>query len=129
MRFMGIDYGVKRIGVALSDEAGEFAFPKATFPRTSAAIGEIVSLAESQGVSSIVLGESKDFGGRENDVMKKISVFRGELEKRGFEVRLEEEYFSTVEAERFQGKTTHTDASAAAIILQRFLDKRRGALY
>ncbi len=110
MRFMGIDYGSRRVGVALSDEEGEFAFPKAVFPCTPGVIGEITTLAESQGVSSIVLGESKDFGGRENEVMKRIDVFRKELERKGFDVHLEQEYFSTVEAERFQGKTLHTDA-------------------
>jgi RNase H-fold protein (predicted Holliday junction resolvase) len=72
-----------------------------------------------------VVGESKDFGGRENKILVDIHVLVRQLEGLGLKVVLEPEFSSSVEANRFQGKNDLHDASAAAIILQRFLDKNK----
>lgn len=128
MRILGIDYGLKRIGLAVSDETRTLAFPKETIQNSDRAVVEISLMCEKEGIENLVIGDSRDFGGRPNDLMEKIYPFKTALEARGFTVHLEEEYFSSVEAERFQGKGGDTDASAAAIILQRYLDKRRSML-
>jgi putative Holliday junction resolvase len=128
MRILGIDYGKKRVGVALSDEGAGFAFPETVLSSSKQVIDEIEKLALNRQVKTIVLGESKDLGGRENQVMEEILKLKGVLESRGFTVVLEPEYFSSVEAARFQGEKRGDDASAAAIILQRYLDKQKGAL-
>lgn len=125
MKILGIDYGTKRIGIALSDEGLSFAFPKEVIPSNANALPTITDIARGADVKIIVVGESLDLGGRENVVMEKIREFAQKLEKEGFEIVFEQEYLSSHEAERFQGKTEHTDASAAAIILQRYLDKQR----
>lgn len=119
-----MDYGKKRVGVAMSDESGKFAFPKAVLPASPDLAKELSALAESSGIKTIVLGESRDYGGRENAIIVDIHVLERQLKDASFEVILEEEYASSLEAERFQGKNEMQDASAAAIILQRFLDKR-----
>lgn len=125
MRIIGIDVGEKRTGVAISDENGEYAFPKTVLETPSEVTREIITLAHGAEVKTIVLGESKDFGGRSNPIMKKIDILRDALKAEGFTVVYEPEFFSSIEAERFQGKTEHSDASAAAIILQRYLDKKK----
>jgi RNase H-fold protein (predicted Holliday junction resolvase) len=51
--------------------------------------------------------------------------FKKKLEKDGFTVHFEPEFMTSVQAERWQGKSILTDASAAAIILQSYLDRGR----
>ena len=123
MRILGIDFGLKRVGVAISDEGRNFAFPKIVLPYSKAVAHKIAEICKVEEVSEVVLGESKDYGGRENDVMGEIRRLKGDLEAAGLAVYLEEEYGSSIEAARFQGKRADNDSSAAAIILQRFLDK------
>lgn len=118
-----MDYGKKRVGVAMSDESGGFALPKMVLPSSPDLAGELSALAESSGIKTIILGESRDYGGRENALIADIHILERQLKEKGFEVILEPEYSSSVEAERFQGKNEMHDASAAAIILQRYLDK------
>ena len=125
MKILGIDYGSKRVGLALSDEGVTFAFPKAVLPNTPALAEEIVKYASQEGAGVVVIGESKNFGGADNAIMPAIHSLQEQLERRGLKVALEPEYFSSAEASRFQGERGDIDASAAAIILQRYLDKHQ----
>ncbi len=121
---MGIDYGKKRIGIALSNEEGTFAFPKAVIKNGRGTTRAIKKIAAEEKVRRVVIGESKDYGGRENPLMKDIRIFKDALEKEKLTIFLEPEYGSSIEASRFQGVGEMHDASAAAIILQRYLDKQ-----
>jgi putative Holliday junction resolvase len=123
MRYLGIDYGKKRVGIALSDEGAQFALPKAVIPASPDLVNEIEKIAKQAGVKTIVIGESRDYGGRANPLLQNIDVLVRILKDKGFNIILEQEYGSSVEAEKFQGKNEMSDASAASIILQRFLDK------
>lgn len=123
MRTIGIDYGTKRIGIALSDEGGRVAFPKEVIERTQEVATYIARLAEKENCSRVIVGASVDSGGRENVLMEDIRRLGKALEARGLRVFYEPEFFSSVEAGRFQGEGEMHDASAAAIILQRYLDK------
>ena len=125
MRILGVDYGKKRVGVALSDESGKFALPKAVISAGPDLSSALRALALSAGVKTIIIGESRDYGGRENPLIVDIHILERQLKDKNFEVILEPEYSSSVEAMRFQGKNEMHDASAAAIILQRYLDKNR----
>src|ERR1017187_2493238 len=99
MRFLGIDYGTKRIGVAISDENGMLAFPKEivqngldTFKR----LGEII---KKEDVEEIVVGESVDFSGKLNALSGRIEVFILELkEKFKLPVHKQKEFLTSVEA-------------------------------
>ena len=55
MKILGIDYGTKRTGLALSDETGKVAFPYAVI---SNSLDEIIKVIELEGVSEVVIGES-----------------------------------------------------------------------
>lgn len=124
MRILGIDYGEKRVGTALSNEEETVAFPQVVLENSSELIQEIVSIIEEKKVGLVVLGESLDSSGVENALMSEIRGFGGKLTQKGIKVLYESELFSSVEASRYQGEGEFTDASAAAIILQRFLDKK-----
>lgn len=123
MKYLGIDFGTKRVGVALSDEAGEFAFPKSIFDRHTA-LEEIALLCEQEKIAGIVIGESLATNEQENEVIEKTKQFALQIQQKiNLPVHFEQEMFSSVEAHRYQTKAGGRDDSAAAIILQRYLDK------
>ena len=122
MRILGIDYGSKRIGVALSDEAGKFAMPLIVIKNSEGLLEEVVGLAKTNGVREIVLGESRDYNGKPNEIFAAAGGFKQELESAGFNVHFQLEFMTSVQAERFQGKNERSDASAAALILQAYID-------
>jgi RNase H-fold protein (predicted Holliday junction resolvase) len=76
-------------------------------------------------VEVVVMGESRDYQGQINNIMWKIDGFRKQLETIGFKVVFEPEYMSSVQASRITGENEMLDASAAAIILQSYLDKNK----
>ena len=125
MRYLGIDYGTKRVGIAISDEGGTMAFPYAILENTRTLVGEIKNICAKEQVGSIVLGESLDYQGNPNAVMEKMDQFMSELhEQVGVPIAQEREFLSTQQARFFQTDKKHVDDSAAAIILQAHLDRK-----
>lgn len=125
-KFIGIDYGTKHVGIALSDETGTLAFPKFVFPNNNKLLFAITEFCKEENIKGIVLGESEDLDGTPNPIMKKINVFSERLkEGTGLPIYFEKEFWSSAEARKTPGRTEMTDASAAAIILQRYLDKNK----
>jgi putative holliday junction resolvase len=125
MRLIGIDYGEKRVGIASTDESGEFALPRAVLSNDESLFSEIEKIAEKENVRTIILGESKKLDGGDNLITGDIEKFKNELEARRFEVIMHTEVFTSLEAERIQGKGEMIDASAAAIILKSYIDKAK----
>jgi putative Holliday junction resolvase len=141
MRFLGVDYGTKRIGLAISDENGTLAFPKEILPNDFHVFDKLGVLIKKENIKEIVIGESVDFSGKLNVLSGRIEVFILELqEKFGLPVYKQKEFLTSVEARRSktgkkdfnlpqshskvkQIKSGRIDASAAALILQRYLDK------
>lgn len=129
MKFLGIDFGLKRVGIAVSDEGQRIAFPKTIYLNDKKLLERIISYCKINSVSGIVLGESKNFKGEDNPIMKEILKFKVSLEKAtGFSVYMEPEFMTSSEAKkmRVEGDDGEMlDASAAAIILQSYLDKNK----
>lgn len=123
MRYLGIDYGSKRIGTAISSEDGRFALPMDVLPNSGELVDQISKIADKNKVTQIILGESRNYKGEANKILKDSKEFKKELELRGFKVIFEPEFMTSMQAERLQGKNDKTDASAAAIILQTYLDR------
>lgn len=125
MKYLGINYGTKRIGVAISDYEASFAFPKEILD-TGSAIDKIVELVDQENIGAIVIGESRATNGESNDLGGRVAAFTTKLaEKVSIPISPQREDFSTVEAHRYQTAAGNRDDSAAAIILQRFLDKNK----
>lgn len=132
---MGIDYGTKRVGIALSDEGRGFAFPKCVLDSSEKAqlITEVATLIADENVDLVVIGESVDYDGIENSVMEEARAFAEALAKQAkIDIVFENEILTSVQARRqFESKektrkqknTDPVDASAAALILQSYLDK------
>lgn len=139
MRYLGIDYGTKRIGLALSDDEGKFAYPHLVLKNNPKIIEQIAAICRGEKVGEIALGWSLDYRRRENQIMKRIAVFRTALASAtGLPIVLEDEVLTTVEANREIGPPARTerarsggddftDARAAAIILRTYL-AHRGSL-
>ncbi len=123
MRVLGIDYGSKRVGIALSDEGGEFAIPIIVLKNSKDLLKEVIDIAKKNLVINIVIGESRNYKGEANKILNESLEFKKRLEDSGFIVHLEPEFMTSMNAERFQGKIDMLDASAAALILQSYLDK------
>ena len=122
-KFLGIDYGTKRIGVAVSDENGQLAFPKEIIQNNTNTFTRLEKIIKKENVGGLVVGESVDFSGKLNSLSSHIEVFIKELAERfDIPVRKQKEFLTTVEARRYTG-LKHADAAAAALILQRYLDK------
>ena len=83
MSYLGIDYGTKRIGVAFSSEDNSLAFPLKIVAAGNGAVGEIAAIARERGAGEIVVGESNDFAGKPNAVMKEIHAFAEALKAEG----------------------------------------------
>ncbi len=125
MRYMGIDYGKKRVGVALSDEEGNFAMPEAVLANDSDLLKKLNTLIVERNVCEVVLGDSKDFSGKDNIIQADIKKFKSEMQdKLGVTVTFEPELLTSKEATHIQGDVKMLDASAAALILKAFLDRK-----
>lgn len=124
MKYLGIDFGAKRIGIALSDEEGRLAFPHSVISNTRDLVEEVSEVIEREKINEIVLGESKDYKGQPNKIMADIEKFKKELEERiGLKINFEPEFMTSSQAKLIQGENKMHDASAAALILQSYLDK------
>jgi putative Holliday junction resolvase len=122
---MGIDYGTKRVGVALTDESGAMAFPEGVLPNDTGLCDALAGLARARDVAEIVIGHSLDKNGQPNVLDAAVRAFITDLTlATGLPIHLEPEQYTTQAALREQGRTPATDASAAALILQSYLDKQ-----
>lgn len=122
-KYLGIDYGIKRIGLALSDDEGMFAFPKMIITPDELE-KTLQSLANEMSLDGIVIGHSVASNGVENSIAARIKAVAKKIEHYA-PVFLQDEGFSSFEAHRYQTDAGSRDDSAAAIILQRFLDKKK----
>jgi putative holliday junction resolvase len=125
MKYLGIDFGNKRIGLSVSDEEGRLAFPLSVLVNGEKLIDEILEIIKKENISAVVIGESKNYFGEPNKIMGEIKKFKKELEEEAkLSVIFEPEFMTSVQAEKITGKNEMVDASAAAIILQSFLDRK-----
>ncbi len=126
MRLLGIDYGTKRVGIAMSDPSESFAQPYSVIKNSKNLLEEIVAIIKKEGISEIIIGESKDFKGKDNVVMEKIREFKKNLEtETKLKVFFEPEFLTSHQAAYFQGQHDLLDASSAALILQSYLDTKK----
>ncbi len=123
---MGIDFGSKNIGLALTDESGSMAFPHGVIPNDGKLLKTITSLIAQKDVKEIVIGHSVGYSGQANKIHAAVEAFMLDLTlELGIPIHLEPEHYSTQQAIRIQGKNAQTDAAAAAIILDSFITRKK----
>ena len=133
-RYLGIDNGEKRVGLALSDPLKIIATPFRTLlvHNTNQVIRELDKIIDEQDVELIVVGNPLGMKGQQTAQTKRVMEFSDKLRDIGYKEMLEDERLSSVSAKRVmieqEIKTGYNkeliDQTAAAIILQQFLDKQ-----
>ena len=136
MRILGLDFGTKTVGVAVSDELlitaqGVEIIRRKAPTKLRQTLARIDELVGEYGVEKIVLGYPKNMNNTEGERCEKTQEFKGMLEKRtGLEVVLWDERLTTVSADnammemgiRRENRKEYVDEIAAIFILQGYLD-------
>ncbi len=126
MRFLGIDFGERRIGLAVSDRRARIATPLEIVERVSdvQAIDEIIAVIEREDIGVLVIGEPLRLDGSRGDAAERIASFARKLGRAtDLEIRfIDEALTSHAAAERVGADSPQLDAVAAQIILQEALD-------
>ncbi|MBK5298095.1 MAG: Holliday junction resolvase RuvX [Vicinamibacteria bacterium] len=147
MRVLGIDYGARRVGLAVSDATGLLARPLKTLDRSSlasdAALVDAVLVAvaevstDDEPLAAIVVGLPRRLDGSPNDQTPRVEAFVTRLAARTpLPVVLQDERLSSHEAESrlaltekdWRRRKQMLDAASAAVILQDYLDAKRPTL-
>lgn len=133
-RCIGIDLGTKRVGLALSDSLNIIATPfkTLTFIDNGDLISKLSTIINDNNVKTIILGLPLNMSGVDTEQTKKVRTFKNLLTKFNIPIFFEDERLSSVSAKKSlvmqNVKTGHNkaevDRTAAAIILQQFLDKK-----
>jgi len=137
MRVLGIDYGRRRFGLALSDEERVLASPLQVYVRCGIDRDMlfICDLVESRDIGLIVLGMPRDMSGSLGEMAEEVTDFSRLLKERTrLRVATFDERLTTVEAERVlvqagisrKRRKSLRDSLAAVLILQGYLDSSKG---
>jgi putative holliday junction resolvase len=140
VRILGVDYGEKRIGLALSDATGLLASPWKRLSNDANLVGaarrladEVRALQNEEGLDAIVIGLPRRLNGEPTDqtarVEKLAELLRSQV---AVPISLQDERLTSHEADEllarrekdWRRRKDHLDAMSAALILQDFLDNR-----
>ncbi|MBI1956964.1 MAG: Holliday junction resolvase RuvX [Candidatus Niyogibacteria bacterium] len=141
-RVLGVDYGTKKIGIAVSDEGQKIAFPRTVLPNEWVSVRDFLFQQVAEGVSEIVLGLPVGLDGKETKLSGEVRRFAQKLGKEfGLPVHFENEVYSSAAVKTASGfrlaeagyshakageaRPKNIDAASAAVILQSFLDRRK----
>lgn len=136
MRILGIDYGEKRVGIAISDEGNSIAFPFKILKNDETLLDMIHNICGEEDIKEIVIGKSLNQYGEENVIMERIKKFKKDLEELNLPIHFENEFMTSINARGFgskidnnarkfkKEKSKKVDDLAASLILQRYLDRR-----
>jgi putative holliday junction resolvase len=146
MKYLGIDYGSKKIGIAKSDQEGKFAFPYSILaPKPDMShVKDIVNICVKEDVNDVVIGKSIDLAGKNNPIETEILAFiEVFMELSGCTIHRFDERMTTsgaqamlrssfshsanskdtaANAKAVREHTKDDDAKVAAYMLQGFLD-------
>ncbi len=129
-KVLAVDYGTRRVGLALSDSARRIALPYRTLAAGPRLIEEIAAIVEEEGVVAVVVGLPIGLSGQETPRTREVRAFAEKLRARlGLPVHLVDERLTSLEAERRlreagrkPSREKHrVDQVAAMLILEQFL--------
>jgi putative Holliday junction resolvase len=133
-RFLGLDWGEKRIGVATSDDRGVLAVGYGVWPAREADFFLLLERAvKEEDIGEIVVGYPITLRGEAGPKAQQVDRFIEHLEQRGYQVRRWDERYSTADVSRTlsehgvsqRRQRGKLDMAAATVILQSYLDARR----
>ena len=123
-RYLGIDWGEKRIGLALADSELRMALPY----KVVASLREVLEIIKEEEINQIIIGQPFSLGGRSKALSPKFSAFLSNLKSlSSVTVQLVDERLSTQEAKMLMGSSRkssdHKDDLSAMIILRDYLNQ------
>ncbi len=125
MKYLSIDYGEKRIGLAMSSEEGKLALPYKTLENNSKIFDALKEIVEKEKITEVVVGLPVTFAMQESEQTRAVKDFAKHLQNiLKMPVFFENEIFSSKIAEK-SSKKGKIDESAAALILQSYLDRKK----
>jgi len=121
-RVLGVDYGRKRVGMAISDSQRKIALPHKVVKREKF-MEELKNLIKERGVDTVVLGLPMSLSGKELEMAGEIrEIARQIKDKFDVKVILKDERFTSKLVEEKFGKDGPIDHYSAGVILQEYLD-------
>ena len=138
-RLLAVDWGERRIGLALSDETQVLAQPLATLTRRAGKrfpMAQLLQLITTHDVVGIIVGLPLDESGAEGDAAHAARALADDIKSRAgeLEVTMWDERMTTARVlaavremgGKTRGRKEDVDAMAAALLLQHYLDSKRG---
>lgn len=126
MKYLAIDYGTKRIGLACAERDAMMASPLAAMNAGPSVVEELRKLISREQVTHIVVGLPLDMNGTEGPWCRRVRTFASQLQSQtGLPVELIDERMTTAEARRTSVKKGQpVDSIAAGILLDHVLQRR-----
>ena len=134
-RIIGIDFGLSKVGVAISDPSGIISMPLEVirYKEQKDLVESLKKIALEKNVKTLVIGYPLNMNYKENNMTEIIDKFKMIMEKNDFEIYLEDERLSSEYAKKIMrqqniktGKNKEmVDVLAASIILQTYLDRKK----
>lgn len=136
MRFLGLDLGIKSLGVAISDKTNTLSSPLRliTFKKEDyeSALRELMPIIEEYNITAVVLGLPRNMDNSLGFASKRSMYFKDLLDSKGIKVYLEDERLTTVQALNIMknngmkkiNKQDKTDILSAVLILESFLKRK-----
>ena len=134
-RIIGIDFGLSKVGIAISDPSGIISMPLETirYKNQKDLIERLKKIALERNVKTVVIGYPLNMNYKENSMTEIIDKFKVVMESNDFEIYLEDERLSSQYAKKIMiqqdiktGKNKEmVDVLSASIILQTYLDRKK----
>ena len=134
-RIIGIDFGLSKVGIAISDPSGIISMPLETirYKNQKDLIERLKKIALEKNVKTLVIGYPLNMNYKENSMTEIIDKFKVVMESNDFEIYLEDERLSSQYAKKIMiqqdiktGKNKEMiDVLSASIILQTYLDRKK----
>ena len=135
MKVIGIDFGLSKVGLAISDPSGIIALPLKVlrYKNKEDLLSELQNISKEKDVNKFVIGYPISMNYKENEMTKIIDSFKQDMENLDFEVILEDERLSSEYAKKIMieqdvkvsRNKEMVDLTAASIILQTYLDRNK----
>ena len=135
MKVIGIDFGLSKVGLAISDPSGIIALPLKVlrYKDKKDLLSELQCISKEKNVNKFVIGYPISMNYKENEMTKIIDIFKQDMENMNFEVILEDERLSSEYAKKIMieqdvkvsRNKEMVDLTAASIILQTYLDRNK----
>ena len=134
-RIVGIDFGLSKVGIAISDPSRIISMPLETirYKNQKELVEVLKKIALEKNVKTLVIGYPLNMNYKENNMTEIIDKFKIVMENNGFEIHLEDERLSSQYAKKIMiqqdiktGKNKEmVDVLSASIILQTYLDRKK----